>query len=193
MGKKKPTFLWIQGKPHVELDLTTEAANLIHHLTVNPGVYWKKEDWHPASKENADRIAGEEISKIAKWIEERVFGKIALRVGPEARALAMATIERLKKAYEDGDGPVKEGGVDIPREQYRQIAWGSVQAVFERPYTRRKVLLGKRLAARLQDLLKHYRGKMTQGTASLTTNFSDLEAALEGKPIPSAEDAEKDD
>ncbi len=191
MEPKKP-IIWIKGRPLMEIELTEEAVHLLHFMVNSPASAWKKELWHPASKENADRIAGDDLAKISRWLNEKVWGKVALRVGPEGKAFAMAAAERLKKAYEDGDGPVKEGGVDIPREQYRQLAWSSVQAIFERPYTRKKHLLGKRLVERVQDLLKHYRGKPTEGNVHLTVNFADLENALEGKPIATADDAEKD-
>lgn len=189
---RKPTILWIDRRPYVELELTEEAAHLIFLMVNAPQNAWKKEHWHPASKENADRIAGTEIAKISRWLNDRVFGKVALRVGPEAKALATSTIERLQKAY-DGDGPVKEGGIDIPREQYREIAWSSVRALFERPIVNKKVILGKRLVERLQDLVKHYRGKPIEGNMSLTTHFADLENALDGKPVVTADMAELDE
>lgn len=184
----------------MELQLSENAVVLIHFLTEAPHKAWKKEHWHPASKENADRIAGEEISKIARWLNEKVWGAITLRSSPEAKELALEAIRKLKLAYE-GEGPVKDpslkapdGAVmELPRDQYRDVAWATVQSLFERPYKPKKVLLGKRLVARLQDLVKHYRGKPIECNYTLTPHFSDLENALDGKLLPTSDDAEKDD
>lgn len=185
--------IWRERRSEMEIELTRESIDLIFLLTNSPGKAWKKEHWHPASKENADAVASRDVTSIARWLDERVLGKFAPKDTPEAKTAALLLCDRLKIIYDGGEGPIKDGDQQIPREQYREAIWAGIRNIFEREYKTGKHKIKKKYIERLQDLVKHYRGKPVEGSVTLTMQFADLDAALDGKPLPSASDVEGDD
>lgn len=160
----------LERRREVEIDIGLEGAMLMHWMFLVPDVQWKREDHFEA----ADKMAERQCAALAKFTDQKLLSE---EQPPESEN-ARQVLDLLKAAYEPKGS-----------DEQKRKAWLASRTVIGREYLPGRYKLKAESIERIKLVLDHYRKKKSRHY--LVNHIAALEAALDGKALPAAEDVEE--